>query len=62
MITETKRVFTLAALIVATGVAGVKFGRDTVQAAPVNIMTQGAAYAAARVDTAFDVVAMLPAT
>ena len=62
MITSTKKVFALAALIVATGVAAVELGRDTAQAEPVNIMTRDAAYAAARVDTAFDLVAALPAT
>lgn len=60
MITETKKVFALAALIVATGVAGVEFGRDSAQAETM-IMTRDAAYAAARVDTAFDLVAALPA-
>ena len=57
MITSTKKVLALAALVVATGVAGV----GTAQAEPVNIMTRDAAYAAARVDTAFDLVAGLPA-
>ena len=62
MITSTKKVVALAALIVATGVAAVELGRDTAQAEPVSIMTRDAAYAAARVDTAFDLVAALPAT
>ena len=62
MITSTKKVVALAALIVATGVAAVELGRDAAQAEPVSIMTRDAAYAAARVDTAFDLVAALPAT
>ena len=62
MITSTKKVVALAALIVATGVAAVELGRDTAQAEPVSVMTRDAAYAAARVDTAFDLVAALPAT
>jgi hypothetical protein len=62
MITSTKKVVACAALIVATGVAAVELGRDTAQAEPVTVMTRDAAYAAARVDTAFDLVASLPAT
>ena len=62
MITSTRKVFALAALVVATGVAAVELGRDTAQAEPVSVMTRDAAYAAARVDTAFDLVAALPAT
>jgi hypothetical protein len=61
MTTSTKKVLALAALIVATGVSAVELGRDTAQAEPVNVMTRDAAYAAARVDTAFDLVASLPA-
>jgi hypothetical protein len=62
MITDTKKVFALAALIVVTGVATVELTRNTAQAAEqATVMTRHAAYAAARVDTAFDLVAALPA-
>ena len=61
MITETKKVFALAALIVATGVATVELTRSSAQAAEPVMMTRAEAYAAARVDTAFDLVAALPA-
>ena len=60
MITETRKVFALAALIVATGVVTVEMARSTAQAAEPQIMTRAEAYAAARVDTAFDLVAALP--
>jgi len=61
MITDTRKVFALAALIVATGVATVEMTRNTAQAAEqATVMTRTAAYAAARVDTAFDLVAALP--
>lgn len=63
MITDTKKVFALAALIVATGVATVELTRNTAAAAEsAPVMTRSAAYAAARVDTAFDLVAELPAS
>ena len=61
MITDTRKVFALAALIVATGVATVEMTRNSAQAAEqATVMTRTAAYAAARVDTAFDLVAALP--
>jgi hypothetical protein len=61
MITDTRKVFALAALIVATGVATVELTRNTAQAAEQGtVMTLSAAYAAARVDTAFDLIAALP--
>ena len=60
MITETRKVFALAALIVASGVVTVELTRSTAQAAEPQIMTRSEAYAAARVDTAFDLVAALP--
>jgi len=61
MITDTKKVFALAALIVATGVATVELTRNTAQAAEqTTLMSRSAAYSAARVDTAFDLVAALP--
>ena len=59
MITDTKKVFALAALIVATGVGSVELTRSTAQAGTVN-MTRDAAYAAARVDTVFDLVSAMP--
>ena len=60
MITESKKVFALAALIVASGVATVELGRSSARA-ETQLMTRGAAYAAARVDTAFDLVSAMPA-
>jgi hypothetical protein len=61
---ETKKVFALAALIVAVGVTGIELTRGTAQAetilgarSPVVV----AAYAGARVDTTFDLVADMPA-
>ena len=62
MITATKKVLALAALIVATCGAEVELRPDTAQAEPVNSMTRDAAYAAARVDTAFALIDALPAT
>jgi hypothetical protein len=59
MITETKKVLALAALVVATGVATVELSRSSAQAEPV-VMTRAGAYAAARVDTAFDLVSAMP--
>jgi len=61
MITETKKVFALAALIVATGVVTVELTRNSAQAAEPVTMTRAEAYAAARVDTAFDLVATIAA-
>jgi hypothetical protein len=55
----TKRVFALAALIVATGVGTVEM---TAQAAEQQTMTRIEAYSAARVDTTFDLVAAMPAS
>jgi hypothetical protein len=57
----TKRVFALAALIAATGVGTVEMTRNTAQAAEPMTMTRIQAYSAARVDTAFDLVAAMPA-
>ena len=61
MITETKKVFALAALIVASGVVTVELTRDSAEAAETVVMTRAEAYSAARVDTAFDLVAAMPA-
>jgi hypothetical protein len=65
MFTETKKVFAVAAAIVVIGVTGVELTRSTAQAetakwqrSPVVV----AAYAGARVDTTFDVVADMPRT
>ena len=52
-----RTVFALAPLIVATGV-----GIGAAQAAEATMMTQMQAYSAARVDTAFDLVAAMPAS
>jgi len=62
MITETRKVFVLAALIVATGVAAVEFSRSPAHADPMLVLGgAGATYATSRVDTAFDAVAAMPA-
>jgi len=60
MITETKKVFVLAALIVATGIATVELTRTPAQADS-RTVENTAAYAASRIDAAFDVVAQMPA-
>jgi len=52
-----RTVFALAPLIVAMGV-----GIGAAQAAEATMMTQMQAYSAARVDTAFDLVAAMPAS
>jgi hypothetical protein len=57
-----KRVFALAALVVATGVATVEMTRNTAQASETASMTRIRAYSAARVDTAFDLVSAMPAS
>ena len=61
MITETRKVIVLAALTIATGMAAVELGDGAAQAQTM-IMVRDQAYAAARVDTAFDLVASMPAT
>jgi hypothetical protein len=58
----TKREFALAALIVAIGVGTVETSRNTAEAAEPTVMTRIEAYSAARIDTAFDLVAALPAS
>ena len=58
----TRRVFALAALIVATGVGSVEMAGNTAQAAEATTMSAIEAYSAARVDTAFDLVAAMPAS
>lgn len=58
MITDSKKVLTLAALIVATGIATVELTRSPAQADPM-LMADGA-YVSARVDTVFEVVAQMP--
>lgn len=55
MITETKKAFAVAALIVATGVAAVELTRSSAQAESTTV------YAAARIDRAFEAVASMPA-
>jgi hypothetical protein len=56
----TKRVFTLAALIGFAGVETVEMTRNTAQASEPITVTRIAAYSAARIDTAFDLVAAMP--
>ena len=58
----TRRVFALSALIVATGVGTVEMAGNTAQSAEATTMTRIQAYSAARVDTAFDLVAAMPAS
>ncbi len=60
MITETKKVLALAALIVATGVATVELTRNPAQADPLLVSGGAAGYAGERVDAAFDVVTEMP--
>ena len=60
MVTETKKVIAIAALIVATGVAGVELTRNPAQADPMLVPGGAAGYAGARVDDAFKVVAEMP--
>jgi hypothetical protein len=59
MITLTKKVVGMAALA-AAGVTAVGLGWDAAQEDRNSVMGQAAAYAEARVDTAFDLVASLP--
>ena len=59
MITESRKVFALAALIVATGVAAVELTRNSAQADTMPV--ERASYASARIDAAFNVVAEMPA-
>jgi hypothetical protein len=56
-----KKAFALAALIVATGVA-VEMTQSSARAGEPGTMTRMQAYAAARLDTAFDLVAAMPAS
>jgi hypothetical protein len=58
----TKRVFGLAAVILAMGLGTVEMTRDSAQAAEATTMFRIQAYSAARVDTAFDLVAAMPAS
>jgi hypothetical protein len=60
MITETKKAFALAALIVATGIAAVELTRSSAQADPMLVTGGAAGYAGARVDAAFEAVAEMP--
>ena len=58
----TKRLFALTALMVAAGVGTVEMSRRTAQAGEQRTMTPIEAYSGARVDTAFDLVAAMPAS
>ena len=60
MITETKKVFAIAALIAATGVATVELTRNPAQADPMLVPGGAAGYAGERIDVAFTVVAEMP--
>ena len=57
-----RKVFALAALIVVTGAGTVEMAGNTARAAEAMMMTLIQAYSAARVDTAFDLVAAMPAS
>ena len=63
MFTDTKKVFVIAGLIVAVGVTGVELTRSTAQAETIaqRSPVAAAAYAGARVDTTFDLIAAMPA-
>src|SRR3954464_9446488 len=58
----TKRLFALTALMVAAGVGTVEMSGSTAQAGELMTMSPIEAYSAARVDTAFDLVAAMPAS
>ena len=60
MIIETKRVFALAALIAATGMAAVELVRSPAQANPMLVVGGAAGYAGERIDDAFLVGAEMP--
>ena len=60
MVTETKKVIAIAALIIATGIAGVELTRNPAQADPMLVPGGAAGYAGARVDEVFKVVAEMP--
>ncbi len=62
MITETRKVFALAALSVATGVATVELTRSQAQADTLPVERGTASYASARIEAAFDVMAQMPAS
>jgi len=59
MITDTRKVLAVAALIAATGVAAVEMTRSPAQANPLLVSTNG--YAENRIDGAFDAAAAMPA-
>jgi hypothetical protein len=59
MITETRKVFAVAALIVATGVAAVELTRSPALAESAQIQST-AVYAASRINGAFDLIAAMP--
>lgn len=61
MITEPRKAFALAAIIVATGVAAVELARSPAQADPVLVTGGPTAYADARIAAAFGVVQDMPA-
>jgi len=59
MITDTRKVFTIVALIAATGVAAVEMTRSPAQADPLLVSADGRA--ADRIDGAFQAAATMPA-
>ena len=60
MVTETKKVFAIAALIVATGIGAVELTRNPAQADPMLVPGGAAGYAGMRVDAAFEAAAEMP--
>lgn len=60
MVTETKKVLAIAALIVAAGVATVEMTRGQAQADPMIVAGGAAGYAGGRVDGAFELAAATP--
>jgi hypothetical protein len=60
MNTETKKVLSIAAVIVAMGMGAVESTRNQAQADPMLVPGGAAGYAGARVDAAFDLVAAMP--
>lgn len=61
MVTETRKVFAIAALIMATGIATVEMTRNTAQADPMVVAGGAEGYAGTRVESAFQLVAAIPA-
>jgi hypothetical protein len=60
MVTETKKVLAIVALIVAAGISTVELTRTPAQADPSLVPGGAAGYAGARVDGAFQILAVAP--